>query len=113
MKTKHLRARLPDSEYELVKVAADKLGLTISEHVRSVLASGRLAIAQEALLDRIDSHLLHRPTAVNSTQEVQELEPFVVEILLLVRELVSERNAQILSRVSTQLNNSSPGRKRL
>ncbi len=122
MKDQHLRARLPADEYQALKIAADRAGMTVSEHVRCVIARDSLASRQDQFLTRLDARLASvlrppeadpkaDPETENSTNAV--LEPLVVELLFLVRELVAERNAQVLGRVGQQLNNLYPERKKV
>ena len=113
MKNRHLRARLPDDEYLLLKEAADKEGLTISEHVRNVFLRDRQALSQEQFMTKIDAKLTAIPLASVPVPTDTEIEPLLVEALLLVRELVAERNAQVLGRVAHQLNTLYPKRKKL
>lgn len=113
MKDRHLRARLPEGEYLSIKIAADRSGLTLSEHVRCVLIRDRQALSQEQFLAKIETNLAgitHAPEAVSSGTE---LEPLLVEALFLIRELVADRNAQVLGRVAHQLNTLYPQRKKL
>lgn len=113
MKDRHLRARLPEIEYAKLKKDADAIGLTISEHVRCVLLRDRQAFQQEDFLAKIDVKL----ASISSVPELQnpaaDSEPLLVELLFLIRELVAERNAQVLGRVASQLNHLYPLRKKI
>lgn len=114
MKIRHLRARLPDEEYMALRISADAVGLTLSEHVRNLILRDRQALNQEQFLAKIDARLTamsRAPEAVSTGTE--QLEPVLVEVLFLVRELVAERNVQVLGRVSSQLNTIYPQRKKL
>lgn len=113
MKDRHLRARLPEIEYSKLKTDADAVGLTISEHVRCVLQRDRHALEQEDFLAKIDAKLACISPASESQNLTVDLEPLLVELLFLVRELVAERNAQVLGRVAHQLNNLYPMRKKV
>lgn len=113
MKDRHLRARLPQAEYLDLKSAADGVGLTLSEHVRCVLLRDRQALGQEQFLAKIDARLAALPQAREADSGNAALEPLVVELLFLIRELVAERNAQVLGRVGQQLNNLYPQRKKV
>lgn len=115
MKECHLRARLPGDEYLALKKAADEEGLTISEYVRNVFLRDRLALSQEMFLAKIDIMLasISQPPATVNTDSNADLEPLIVESLFLVRELIAERNPQILGRIAQQLNNLYPERKKL
>lgn len=115
MKNRHLRARLPDDEYLKLQADADMAGLTVSEHVRCVLQRDRQALSQEKLLASIDARLnrISLPPSPMQSPSTTEIEPLLIEVLLLVRELVAERNAQVLGRVANHLNNQFPGRKKI
>lgn len=111
MKNRHLRARLPEDEYRALQIDADVVGLTLSEHIRNALLRDRMAHSQEQFIDRLDAKLAmiqHAPAAASIGKE---LEPFLVESLLLIRELVAERNAQALGRTAQHLNKLYPLRK--
>jgi hypothetical protein len=112
MKDCHLRARIPNDEYLNLKIAADRFGLTLSEYVRNVLLRDRQALTQEQFLIKIDAKLTTISQAPTKESSITELEPMLLEILLLSREIANERNAQILSRVGSQLNNIYPNRKK-
>lgn len=113
MKSHHLRARLPEDEYLALKISADVAGLTISEHVRNVILRDRLALSQEQFMSKIDTRLAAVSRASPTVSSDMELEPMLVEVLLLIRELVAERNVQALSRTANQLNTLYPERKKL
>lgn len=110
MKDRYLRARLPEIEYLDVKIAADRAGLTLSEHVRCVLVRDRQADGQENFLAKISAKLVGFTQPQESNSANTAFEPLLVETLLLVRELVAERNAQILGRIAHQLNARYPNR---
>lgn len=112
MKTKHLRARLPEAEYAAIKSDSDRNGLTISEHVRTVLAAHKLALSQEGLIGKIEGSI-GRLTAGGAGSASQTLEILIHEVLILIRELVADRNPQILTRVSAKLDYIYPQRKKL
>lgn len=113
MKNHHLRARLPDDEYLKLKEDADAEGLTLSEHVRNALLRDRVSFSQEQFMARIDAKLAAIPQSSATADTEINLEPLVVETVLLIRELVAERNAQILGRIAHQLNVLYPERKKL
>lgn len=113
MKDRHLRARLPEIEYTKLKTDADAVGLTISEHVRCVLQRDRHALEQEDFLAKIDAKLACISPVLEPQNSTTNLEPLLVELLLLTRELVAERNAQVLGRVASQVNNLFPERKKI
>ena len=113
MKTRHLRARFPEDEYMALQLAADKEGLTLSEHVRNHFLRDRKALAQEQFLLKIDAKLLSFRQSSASMAPSLDIEPLLAELLYLIRELVSERNVQVLGRVANQLNTLYPNRKKL
>lgn len=101
---KFLKVALTPDEYAKLSILADQQGLTLSAYVRKQLADKRQAIEAEAALARIEAKLM--PASESATQ----LEPLLVESLLLVRELVAERNPQVISRISQRLNSTYPSR---
>jgi hypothetical protein len=113
MKTRHLRARLPDEEYRAIQVSADSAGLTLSEHVRNLILRDRQALSQEQLLVKIDAKLAAICQPFSGQKVSADLEPLIVESLLMIRELVAERNAQVLGRVAHQMNSNYPERKKI
>jgi len=113
MKNRHLRARLPEEEYRALQAEADAAGLTLSEYVRTLFLRNRQALGQEQFLASIEAKLAVMPHATSAVSTGTELEPLVVESLLLIRELVSERNAQILGRIAHQMNLNFPERKKI
>lgn len=104
MKDHHLRARLPRDEYLKLKANADAVGLTLSEYVRNVLMRDRQALEQEQFLAQVDARLAALSAAPAAPSGSANQERLLVEVLLLVRELAADRNAQILARVAHQVN---------
>ena len=114
MKTRHLRARLPDDEYLALQTSADAVGLTLSEHVRNTILQDRQALTQDRFMAQLELRLnaiSRAPVAVST--DAEKLEPLLVEVLFLIREVVAERNVQVIGRVSGQLNTLYPERKKL
>lgn len=109
MKTRYLKARLPDPEYDALKTDADLAGLTISEHTRSALLRDRGAKTQANILALLEVRLAQAPVASHGAAGA-DLEPLLTEVLLLAREIAAERNAQVLARVAQQLNHLFPKR---
>jgi hypothetical protein len=101
---KFLKVAVTLDEYSQLSILADQEGLTLSAYVRKQLADKRQAIETDAALARIEAKLM--PASESATQ----LEPLLVESLLLVRELVAERNPQVISRISQRLNSTYPSR---
>jgi len=112
MKNRHLRARLPEDEYNALKIAADVAGLTISEHVRNVILRDQQAFNQKQLLAEIDGKFAALSIPPASTSTDTGIEPLFAELLFLTRELAAERNAQLLGRVAHQVNTLYPNRKK-
>ena len=110
MKTRYLKARLPAREYDALKAAADAAGVTLSDHVRTVLATQQAALDQARFLMALEAHLQAAPVAVSDAAPA-DLEPLLTEVLLLARELAADRNAQMLARVAQQLNHLFPNRR--
>lgn len=102
---KYLKVGLSPDDYANISIAADTQGLTVSAYVRKQLADRLQVVTTEQALSRIESKL--QPAKVAST----ELEPLLVECLLLIRELVADRNPQILPRVASRLNIQYPERR--
>ena len=94
MKIAILKARLAREEYEALRAQADAAGLTISEQVRVILARDRQAIGVETVLSQVQAMLPARAA---------HPDPLLVEVLWLLRELASERNAQALIKVGARL----------
>ena len=113
MKDHHLRARLPGDEYAALKKDADAQGLTISEYVRNVILCHRQALAQEQFLAQVGTTLAALSAAPATAPAGTDHEPLLAELLFLTRELVAERNAQVLGRIAHQLNHLYPERKKL
>jgi hypothetical protein len=113
VKDQHLRARLPRDEYLKLKADADAVGLTISEHARNVLLRDRQAMTQEEFLGKIDSKFAALPAAPAPAPTGTDNEPLLAELLFLTRELVAERNVQVVGRIAHQLNILYPLRKKL
>lgn len=101
-KTRFLKARLPDGLYQSLKEQADAAGKTISAFACEKLQERHDAMSQAELLSTLSARLAGA-CAVPSAG----LEPRLLEVLLIVRELACDRNAQILARVGQQLKSQS------
>jgi hypothetical protein len=110
MKDQFLRVRLDADSYARIRADADAAGMTIAEHVRCVVDRDRDLRRREMLVLAVEDRLIASPLA--SDGRAIDIEPIVTETLMLLRELVAERNAQILSRVSQQLNCMYPNRRK-
>jgi len=112
IRRKYLKVALTPDQYADLSIRADRAGLTLADYVRTNLADTRQVIEVEEVLARIETKLA-APVVNPTTVTPGVLEPLLVENLLLVRELVAERNAQVLTRVAQQLNSRYPGRTRV
>lgn len=99
MKTAILKARLSREEYEALREQADAAGLSLSEHVRAILARERQAVGVEEALAQVRAML----PAVASPASEHRPDPLLAEAVWLLRELVAERNAQALARIASKL----------
>ncbi|MGV3582860.1 MAG: plasmid mobilization protein [Methylophilus sp.] len=102
---KFLKVAVTPDEYAKLSIEADKQGLTLSAYVRNQLTNKQQAVDAEQALARIEAKL--QPAKGAST----ELEPLLVESVLLIRELVAEKNPQALPRVANRLNTQYPERR--
>lgn len=98
-KRKYLKVALPAHEYTALTLAADHRGLTLAAFVRSQLGERQKPITLEAQLSRIEAQIQRGHESSNSNEFSLKL----FEVLLLVRELVAERNAQVLVRVRQKI----------
>lgn len=110
MKDQFLRARIDAESYARIRADADAAGMTIAEHVRCVIERDRELRRREALVLAAEARLVASPSG--TTASSADIEALAMETLMLLRELVAERNAQILARVSQQLNHMYPNRKK-
>ncbi len=101
---KFLKVAVTPDEYAKLSIEADKQGLTLSAYIRNQLANKQQAIEAVSALARIEAKLL--PTRESSAQ----LEPLIVESLLLIRELISDKNPQAFGRIANKLNSMYPDR---
>ena len=111
-RNRYLKVRVTSTEYQTVMARAGEAGINTSEYVRTVLADNQQAINVELLLHKIDAHL---PTKNNMDELASNMEadPMLIEVLLLVREIVAERQAQTLARTANRLDLMFPGRKKI
>jgi hypothetical protein len=98
MRNRSIKARLSAAEDRRISAMADRAGLTKSEFVRILISREEDSSRIDDVLDQIKSTL----SSQNATS-LTNLEPLIFETLLLLRELTSERNAQVLSRVNHKL----------
>ena len=113
MKNCFLKIRVDDALDKTLREEADKQGVTLSDLVRALLRRAGAALSQEQFLEKIDARLATMPQASAPENPAASLEPLLVEVLLLTRELAAERQAQALGRVGHQLNTLYPTRKKI
>jgi len=95
MRNKYVKTRVSLEEFQKALVNADSMGLTLSEFVRLCMSREAERVSIEAAIDEVKGMFEKNPS--------HNQDPLLVEVALILRELVSENNAQILSRVSRQL----------
>lgn len=109
MKSYFLKVRMPADAYQHLKVRAAEAGKPISTFAKALLERESSISNTAVQLIEIQSHLQELAvlsvTYSNQTKINTELNSRLNEVLLVVRELALDRNAQILSRVSAQLKN--------
>jgi len=110
MNNHFLRARVDAESYARIRADADTAGLTIAEHVRCVIERDRELRRRETLVLAAEERL--RAGASRRDAGSTDVEPLLIELRLLLRELIAERNPQILARVSEQLNHMYPNRRK-
>lgn len=109
-RNRYLKVRVNTDEYKSTMERASDAGLNMSEFVRTVLDANKQAATVDTILQKIEEHL-----TVNSNEvfENSKTDPLLVEVLLLVREIVAERNVQTLVRTAQRLDSMFPGRVKL
>lgn len=107
MKTRYLKVRMEAEAYERLKSRAAKNGTAISTFACSIIAFDDSKLAIDFELAEIKSQLQELAvllaTTNNQPTNGNEVKVSLHEVLLIVRELALERNAQILSRVAFQI----------
>lgn len=106
MRRKYLKIAVTPEFYASLARTADERGLTLAALIRAQLEQPQASHAPsaiEAALARIEAQLAAKPAG-------SDHELLLTEIVLLVRELAAERNAQVLARVRQQLNAKFNGR---
>jgi hypothetical protein len=102
------KTRLSDAEYAALAVRADCAGQTISAYIRDVITRQHGEFDVRELLHRIDSALRELTVARTVAADV---EPLLVEAVLLGREQLARRDAQALAQVRAQLDMRYPSRR--
>jgi hypothetical protein len=106
MTEKFLKARIPMALYDELLVRAAEEGKRLSTYTRDLLRQHLEAMSVAAALVRIEAAIGAQAAAVNATATASAdhgMRPLLLEVLLLVRELAMQSNAQIVSRVVAQL----------
>lgn len=105
MKTNFLKVRMPAESYSQLKTRAAEAGKPISTFANELLQQEKSLAQTSMQLEKIEAQLqeLAVLAATAESQSINNLNLEIREILLIVRELALDRNAQILSRVSTQI----------
>lgn len=99
MKRKYLKVSVGADLHALLCRAASHRGLSLAAFVRLQLEERQKPFTLEAQLSRIESQVL-RAAQKASTEGADRM---LLEVLLLVRELAAERNAQLLRSVRQKL----------
>lgn len=107
MKSNFLRIRILPSVYESLKIRAAEAGKPVSTFAHALLEQEN-SIANTAIqLAEIKSHLQELSVLLvmisDQPSANHELNSVLLEVLLIVRELAIERNAQILGRVAAKI----------
>ena len=113
MKSHFLKVRMPAETYLRLKNRAAEAGKPISTFAHALLeqenSTSTTAIQLIEIQSQIQELAVLFVSSSNQTKANTELNSRLYEVLLVVRELALDRNAQILSRVSSQLKNLSLG----
>lgn len=97
-----LKLRLSQADHQALRLAADRVGCTVADLARRRITAGGQQEALQMLLTQLNARLAE-PVAVPPPALPEAVERTLLETLLLVRELVAERNPQIAARVAMQL----------
>lgn len=100
MKRRYLKVALRSDHYNALCVRADQKGITLSELVREQLGLEDEKNSVERALEQIIEKLSLPPAPAAIPVEAEWT---LMEILLLMRELAADRNAQIVARVAQQM----------
>lgn len=111
MKSLFLKVRMPAESYLRFKNRAAEAGKPISTFAHELLEQENSISNTATQLSEVKSQLQELAvllvTSSNQTETNAKLNSRLHEVLLVVRELALDRNAQILSRVSSQIKNQS------
>lgn len=106
MKDKYLKARIPGALYESLQRRAAESGMRLATLVRELLEHDAQAVNTEQALARIESALSSLPassTPAPTPMRDHELHQVAHELRLLMREVAMHLNAQIVTRVVSQM----------
>ena len=113
MKLRFLKVRMQIDTYERLKIRAAESGKPISTFANTLLEQDDCITNTAVQLVEINSQLQELAALLVTSRkpkyEEGEIKTTFNEILLIVRELALERNAQILSRVAAQIKSQSIG----
>ena len=113
MKSQFLKVRMLANTYLRLKERAAEAGKPISTFAHALLEQENSISSTAIQLSEIKSQIQELAVLLmssnNQNKTNTELNLRVFEVLLVVRELAIERNAQILSRVSSQIKNQLSG----
>ena len=108
MRSHFLKIRMNSDVYQRLKVRAAEAGKAISTFANAILEEENSISNTSIQLKEIQSHLqeLAGIVGVLSLKKNEEvINPLLKEILLILREIALESNAQILNRVSLKIQN--------
>lgn len=115
MKSHFLKVRMLANTYQRLKERAAEAGKPISTFAHALLEQENSISSTAIQLSEIKSQLqglaVLLVTSSNQSPTNGDLNSILNEVLLIVRELALERNAQILGRVSAQIKSHSLGAK--
>jgi hypothetical protein len=102
------KTRLEEPEYAALAARAGLAGLAVSAYIRSLVVEQRAQFDAMAAVHALEDRL-RRDMGASSV----DVEPLLVEAVLLAREVLAQREPQALARVRAQLDARYPGRKPL
>lgn len=115
MKSRFLKVRMHADTYLRLKDRSAEAGKPISTFAHALLEQensiSNTAIQLTAIQSQIQELAVLLATSSNQSKTNSDLNSTLHEVLLIVRELALERNAQILGRVSAQIKSQSSGAK--
>ena len=106
MTEKYLKARIPRALYDELQARAGEQGKRLGTYTRDVLQQHSQALSVSEALARIEAAIGDKATAPSAPVAVgadHTMRSLLQEVLLLVRELAMQSNAQIIGRVVAQL----------